>query len=190
MSGGGLTTIQAAELNELFRLKVEGLLPAELFFNEVARVRDAIEAGTCRQLDARLYTVRKRRARQAGAHVPPGPRRKIHCRDRTDNNLGIILRRFGVGWNQMKRINTKSKLKVAQQKLRAHGFVDAEYAPLLDYVVDERAERQAYSDQMKDLLLRMVEEQKELIAERVKQVAKEQQQRAREEEAVQALLVL
>ena len=189
MSGGRLTTIQAAELNELFRLKVEGLIPAELFFNEVARVRNAIDAGTCRQIDARLYPMRKRRARQAGTHAPPGPRRKIHCRDRTDNNLNIVLRRFGVGWNQMKRINTKHKLKVAQQKLRAHGFVDAEYAPLLDYVVDERAERQAYSDQMKDLLLRMVEEQKELIAERVKQVAKEQQ-RAREEEAVQALLVL
>lgn len=186
MSGGGLTKIQAAELNELFRLKEEGLLPAQLFFNEVARVRNAIEAGTCRPPNP----VRKRRARRAGTHAPPGPRRKIHCRDRTDNNLGVILRWFGVGWNQMKKINTKHKLKVAQQKLRAHGFEDEEYAPLLDFVVDEGAGRQSYGQELKDLLQRIVQEQGELFAQRVKRVAKEAQQRAREDDAARALLVL
>jgi len=191
MSGGGLTKIQAAELNELFHLKVDGLLPAELFFNEVARVRNAIEAGTCRQIDAwPPNPVRKRRARRPGTHAPPGPRRKIHCRDRTDNNLGIVLRWFGVGWNQMKKITTKHKLKVAQHKLRAHGFEDEEYAPLLGFVVDEGAARQAYSQELKDLLQRIVQEQGELFAQRVKHVAKKEQQRAREDDAARALLVL
>lgn len=189
MSGGGLTKIQAAELNDLFRLNAEGLLPAELFFNEVARVRNAIDAGSCGQIEV-SNPMRKRRARRPGTHAPPGPRRKIHCRDRTDNNLGIVLRWFGVGWNQMKKINTKSKLKVAQQKMRAHGFEDEEYAPLLDFVVDEGAGRQAYGQELKDLLQRIVQEQGELFAQRVKHVAKEEQQRAREDDAARALLVL
>ena len=66
---------------------------------------------------------------------------------------------------------------------------DEEYAPLLGFVVDECAARQEYSQELKDLLQRIVQEQGELFAQRVKHVEKEQQ-RAREDDAARALLVL
>ena len=86
----------------------------------------------------------------------------------------------------MKGIKIKGKLKVAQQKLRAHGFEDEEYAALRDFVVDERADRQTYSQELKDLLQRMVNEGKGLFARRA--TAAKEQQRAREEDAARALL--
>ena len=181
MSDAQLVGIAASEVNDLYRLMNDKLLPRALFFAELARVRNAIDTGTCRRLDAWRYGRRVKAPR-----APTAPRAPIHCRDRTDNNVNIVLRRFGVAWNAMKPLSTKRKMRIIQEKMRMCGLCGAEFKPLLDFEIDETSRRQEYGNEVKAVLKWLAEEEMELFVRRVEVAARAR----REQAAASALLAL
>lgn len=162
-----LKGVARAEINELFLLGSKGLLPMTIFSSELSRVIDKVNNGTCNQIDS--WYSRKHRTVSGAVRVraPIGSRPPIHCRNRLDNNLNIVLRRLGVEWQRMKPLNAKTKLKMVQQKMVEHGLSGAEFKPLLEFEVDETADRQEYSAKVKAILRSMAEEKKELFAQRM-----------------------
>lgn len=162
-----LKGVARAEINELFLLGSKGLLPMTIFSTELARVIDKVKNGTCNQIDS--WYSRKHRTVNGTVRVraPIGSRPPIHCRNRLDNNLNIVLRRLGVEWQRMKPLNSKTKLKMVQQKMVEHGLCGTEFKALLDFEVDETANRQEYSATVKAILRSIAEEKREVFAQRV-----------------------
>lgn len=185
-----LSWTECAEVNDLHRLNMQGLLPSEAFFKELERVRNAINAGTCsgRTLGTGKVKVRAKVVR-AKVCVRINTRVRVEARDRTDGNVNLILRRLGIGWREIRSISVKHKVGMLRDKMLQCGFSDVKFKPVLDFVADEEAWRQDYSNELKAVLKWIAEEKLELVAQRAEHL-KKKKQRERENEAASALLEL